>query len=239
MSSTNQALGPNAPPAGGLVTLAWSSGITSILPGSPRREAPSTPAISLSHHVPGAFPHVVGDQRGDRAELGDGVRAVTARPDGLHVVEHRGDVESPTPMVVLVHGSLDRGASFARTVRRLGDLHVLTYDRRGYHHSRAMPLARTLDAHITDLVDLVGEGPAVVVGHSYGGDVALGAAIAAPHAIGAVGAYEPPLPWFDWWPRRTASSIADEDPATFAEGFFRRVVGDAGWDRRRDQARPD
>ena len=60
-----------------------------------------------------------------------------------------------------------------------------------------------------------------------------------PQAIRAVGAYEPPLPWCDWWPRRTASSIADEDPATFAEGFFRRVVGDAGWDRLTDQARAD
>jgi pimeloyl-ACP methyl ester carboxylesterase len=141
--------------------------------------------------------------------------------------------------VVLVHGSLDRGASFARTVRRLNDLHVVTYDRRGYHHSRALPLARSLHDHIADLVALVGDGPAVVVGHSYGGDVALGAAIEAPHVIGAVGAYEPPLPWCEWWPRRTASSIADEDPATFAEGFFRRVVGDAGWDRLTDQARAD
>ncbi len=141
--------------------------------------------------------------------------------------------------MVLVHGSLDRGASFARTVRRLADLHVVTYDRRGYHHSRAMPVARSLDEHVADLVALVGDGPAVVVGHSYGGDVALGAAIEAPDVIGAVGAYEPPLPWCEWWPRRTASSIADEDPATFAEGFFRRVVGDAGWDRLTDQARAD
>jgi pimeloyl-ACP methyl ester carboxylesterase len=169
---------------------------------------------------------------------------MSARLDGLHVVDHRGHPdrghpESSTPTVVLVHGSLDRGASFARTVRRLDDLHVVTYDRRGYHHSRAMPLARTLDEHIADLVELVADGPAVVVGHSYGGDVALGAAIAAPHAIGAVGAYEPPLPWFEWWPRRTASSIADENPATFAEGFFRRVVGDAGWDRLSDQSRAD
>ena len=102
-----------------------------------------------------------------------------------------------------------------------------------------MPLARSLDEHVADLVAVVGDGPAVVVGHSYGGDVALGAAIEAPHVIGAVGAYEPPLPWCEWWPRRSASSIADEDPATFAEGFFRRVVGDAGWDRLTDQARAD
>ena len=102
-----------------------------------------------------------------------------------------------------------------------------------------MPVARSLADHVADLVALVGDGPAVVVGHSYGGDVALGAAIEAPGVIGAVGAYEPPLPWFDWWPQRSASSIADEDPATFAEGFFRRVVGDAGWDRLTDQARAD
>ncbi len=110
-----------------------------------------------------------------------------SQPEGLHVVEHRGATTGATPTVVLVHGSLDRGSSFARTVRRLGDLHVVTYDRRGYHHSRAMPLAPSLDRHIADLVALVGPGPAVVVGHSYGGDVALGAAMAAPDAIGAVG----------------------------------------------------
>jgi pimeloyl-ACP methyl ester carboxylesterase len=114
---------------------------------------------------------------------------------------------------------------------------VVTYDRRGYHHSRHMAIARTLGAHVADLVALVGDGPAVVVGHSYGGDVAIGAALDAPGAVRAVGVYEPPLPWMSWWPRRTASSITDEDPATFAEGFFRRVVGDAGWDRLTDQAR--
>ena len=136
------------------------------------------------------------------------------------------------PVVVLVHGSLDRGTSFARVTRRLGDLAVVTYDRRGYHRSRgAAGLARSLADHVADLVELVGTGPCVVVGHSYGGDVAIGAALAASGAVRAVGAYEPPLPWFDWWPRRTASSIADEDPAVFAESFFRRVVGDAGWER--------
>jgi len=164
---------------------------------------------------------------------------VSTSPAGLHVVEHHGEPGSPAPTVVLVHGSLDRGASFARVVRRLADLHVVTYDRRGYHHSRAMPVARSLAQHVADLVSLVGKGPAVVVGHSYGGDVALGAAIEAPEAVGAVGAYEPPLPWLEWWPRRSASSITAEDPGTYAEGFFRRVVGDAGWDRLTDQARAD
>ena len=120
--------------------------------------------------------------------------ALSALPDGLHVVDHRGDTHGPTPTVVLVHGSLDRGASLRATVRRLNDLHVVTYDRRGYHHSRALPLARSLDDHVADLVALVGDGPAVVVGHSYGGDVALGGGHRGPDVIGAVGAYEPPAP---------------------------------------------
>jgi pimeloyl-ACP methyl ester carboxylesterase len=164
---------------------------------------------------------------------------VNTPPQGLHLVEHGAASAGSMPMVVLVHGSLDRGATFARVVRRLGDLHVVTYDRRGYNRSRAMRVARSLDEHVADLVSVVGDGPAVVVGHSYGGDVAIGAALAAPDVIHGVGAYEPPLPWFEWWPHRSASSIANEDPAQYAEGFFRRVVGEAGWDRLSDQARSD
>jgi len=185
----------------------------------------------------------VGNRAVGNGALGNG--AVDGRHDGaghatgLHVVEHHASREADAPTVVLVHGSLDRGASFARVVRRLGDLRVLTYDRRGYHHSRHLPIAGTLQDHVADLVALVGRGPAVVIGHSYGGDVALGAALASPSAVVAVGAYEPPLPWEEWWPRRSASSIRDEDPATFAEGFFQRVVGDGAWERLTDQARSD
>jgi pimeloyl-ACP methyl ester carboxylesterase len=170
---------------------------------------------------------------------------VSTLPPGLHVVEHHHpkaplgqQPEAAAVTVVLVHGSLDRGASFARVVRRLPEVPVLTYDRRGYHHSRGAPgVARTLDEHVEDLLAVVGDGPAAVVGHSYGGDVALAAALRAPGAVRAVGAYEPPLPWMAWWPRRSASSIAGEDPAAFAEAFFRRMVGDAGWERLSDEAR--
>jgi pimeloyl-ACP methyl ester carboxylesterase len=142
--------------------------------------------------------------------------------------------------VVLVHGSLDRGASFSRAVRRLTDLHVITYDRRGYHGSRRVgPLATSLAEHSEDLVALIGTRPSVVVGHSYGGDVALGAALAAPEVVRAVGAYEPPLPWLDWWPRRNTGSGDGEDPGAFAESFFRRVVSDEAWERLTERFRAD
>lgn len=154
----------------------------------------------------------------------------------LHVVDHHGAVPAERPTVVLVHGSLDRATSFARVVRRLPHLHVVTYDRRGYNRSRDLPVG-TLADHIADLVDLVGPGPAVVVGHSFGGDIAIGAALAAPGPIVGVGAYEPPMPWLDWWPRRARS--AHEDPAQFAEDFFRRLVGPDAWERLSDQAKAE
>lgn len=163
-------------------------------------------------------------------------------PPGLSVVDHHAQAahRPGAPRVVLVHGSLDRGAIFARVVRRLHDLDVVTYDRRGYHRSRhARPLATSLDDHVADLLAIVGEGPAVVVGHSYGGDVALGAAIENPDAIWAVGAYEPPTPWEPWWPPRAKADISGEDPAAFAESFFRRVAGDDAWERLPPQGRAD
>jgi len=159
----------------------------------------------------------------------------------LHIVDHRGTAAEPSsPVVVLVHGSLDRGTSFARVVRRLPDLHVVTYDRRGYHRSRSVgPPAAAWEDHVADLVEVVGGRPSVVVGHSYGGGVALGAAVAAPSAVRAVGVYEPPLPWSSWWPRRSNGSLAAEDPAAFAESFFRRVVSDEAWERLPEKARAE
>ena len=162
-------------------------------------------------------------------------------PAGLHVVDHPAHApDGKLPVVVLVHGSLDRGTSFARVVRRLPDLHVVTYDRRGYNRSRpAAAPARSLEDHIADLVTIVDGRPSVLVGHSYGGDVALGAAVALPGVVGAVGVYEPPLPWADWWPRRTGSDAPVEDPGAFAESFFRRVVNDDAWDRLPEGARAE
>jgi len=138
-------------------------------------------------------------------------------------------------LVVLVHGSLDRAGSFARVVRRLPDLHTVAYDRRGYHRSRHVtPVHDTLQGHVDDLVDVIDGRPCVVVGHSYGGDIALGAALApdGPGPVRAVAAYEPPMPWLGTWANRPRpAGAADDDPAVAAERFFRRMVGDSAWER--------
>lgn len=139
------------------------------------------------------------------------------------------------PLVVLVHGSMDRSTSFVKAIRRLADLRVLRYDRRGYGRSIAVPPSPDLADHVADLLDLVGDRPAAVVGHSLGGVVALTAAARRPAVVRAVGAFEAPMPWEPWWPSTTAGgstlAMAATDPAGAAEAFMRRMIGDARWER--------
>ncbi|MHB1516848.1 MAG: alpha/beta fold hydrolase [Acidimicrobiales bacterium] len=146
-----------------------------------------------------------------------------------------------TPVVVLVHGALDRAASFARVRRRLVDLPVVTYDRRGYHRSRRDGEApAVITDHVEDLLEVIGGRPAVVVGHSLGGVLALMAACrpGGPDPVVSVAAYEPPLPWLErHWPDvkpdrdDRGESSPEVDPGVAAEQFFRRMVGDRAWER--------
>jgi len=165
----------------------------------------------------------------------------------LALTEHLSDDPShPGLLVVLVHGSLDRAGSFARVTRRLGDLHTVAYDRQGYHRSRnGLPVHTTLDGHIDDLLSVIDDRPAVVVGHSYGGTLAIGAALR-PGSRGlilAVAAYEPPMPWLGTWATRGGTrggrspGTVNQDPGDAAEGFFRRMVGDSAWDRLPEQTK--
>jgi pimeloyl-ACP methyl ester carboxylesterase len=150
----------------------------------------------------------------------------------LYHVEHH--PERGGPLVVLAHGGMDRSTSFAGVVKRLTDLHVLVYDRRGYARSRdAGPVARTVADHADDLLALVAGRPAVLIGHSYGGDVALRAAIERPDLVLSVGAFEAPMPWMPWWPSHTAGDRATSaaSPEAAVEAFMRRIVGDRVWER--------
>ena len=152
------------------------------------------------------------------------------KPAPLYVSEH---VPEPdvTPIVVLVHGSMDRSAAFAWTVGHLRDLHTIRYDRRGYGKSIGCGTT-DLEGHVDDLLAIVGDRPAVLVGHSIGGVIALRAAQRAPGLVRAVGVYEAPMPWIDWWPKRSAGGIARDagSPEDGAEAFMRRMIGDERWE---------
>ena len=67
---------------------------------------------------------------------------------------------------------MDRAASFGRTMRRLGGVDVLAYDRRGYAGSLAAGVAPDLSTHAQDLAAVIRWAEPtrlVVVGHSLGG----------------------------------------------------------------------
>jgi pimeloyl-ACP methyl ester carboxylesterase len=89
---------------------------------------------------------------------------------------------------------------------------------------------------VEDLVAVIDGRPAVVFGHSFGGDVALAAAERHPALVRAVGTYEAPMSWEPWWPDDTAGGDAvrlgeEEGPSAAADAFARKMIGDRVWDR--------
>lgn len=171
----------------------------------------------------------------------------TAGPWSLAVHEHTADAPTDAPTVVLVHGTMDRATSLAKVARRLRDLDVVRYDRRGYGDSRVLPdgtsppMPAAIDDHVDDLLAVLDGTPAVVVGHSMGGTIALATAARRPDLVLAVAAYESPRPWAPWWPATSPGGRVVEEAGTdggpsveiedLAERFMRRMIGDAQWER--------
>ena len=141
------------------------------------------------------------------------------------------------PLVVLVHGTMDRSSSFGRVARHLEGHRVVRYDRRGYGRSVELGPPERFDQQVDDLLGVIDDtsgGAAIVAGHSYGGTIAVAAAQRAPERVAGVAAYESPMPWRDWWPRDSAGARAvagASDPADAGEAFMRRMLGDQRWER--------
>lgn len=145
------------------------------------------------------------------------------------------------PLVAIVHGSMDRSAGMLRLSRRLdGHYRVLRYDRRGYGRSHPHPGPFEMDGQVADLVELLAGRRAVLVGHSYGGNVALATAARHPDLVAGVVVYESPLSWMPWWPSTTARTLADAEevgPGETAERFMRRLIGDRRWEELPERTR--
>lgn len=136
---------------------------------------------------------------------------------------------------VLVHGSMDRQAGFAKLARVLRQDHsVTTYDRRGYASSDHLSGPFDIDQQVQDLVDVIDGRPSVLIGHSFGGTVALACAQRHRHLVNAVIVYENPMPWLEWWPPDTGAGRAArtrQEPERAAEEFLVRFIGQRLWDR--------
>lgn len=147
---------------------------------------------------------------------------------GLNVYSRR--VARAHYSLIAVHGGLDRATSFSRLVRRLEGVSVFAYDRRGYQGSRDRGPG-TLSQHVDDLEAVAAAipGPIIVLGHSFGGLVAMASAASKSALFRGVVCYESPVPWV--LSRPPELHPATDDPAREAERFFRRVVSDDSWQR--------
>lgn len=140
-------------------------------------------------------------------------------------------------LVVLVHGSLDRSAGLLKLSRRLdGRFRVVRYDRRGYGRSAPHAGPFSMGDQVADLIGVIDAAPhrcCVVVGHSYGGNVALAAVDRHPGVIDGVVTFESPLSWLPWWTGSAGAHAmeAQDQPEEAAERFMRRLIGDERWER--------
>jgi len=106
-----------------------------------------------------------------------------------HHVQTWGDPQWPA--LVLLHGWMDVGASFQFLVDALAhDWHVIAPDLRGFGRSAWQPQGYWFCDYFADLEALlahfVGDAPARIVGHSLGGNIAMGYAGVRPSRVARV-----------------------------------------------------
>lgn len=154
----------------------------------------------------------------------------------------RYDGRDVTP-VVIVHGVMDRAASFRRTARRIETGEIVIYDRRGYARSIEAEVSSDLSSQVDDLGTVLASlgAPALVVGHSQGALIALHALadpVVEPRIAGVI-AWEPPMPWERWYDVSTGGAAIHHGVDGAAEYFMRAVIGDDRWERMPPAARAD
>lgn len=108
---------------------------------------------------------------------------------------HYREAGQGTP-ILLIHGTGGDSGVWFGSFARLAETHrVIAYDRRGFGSSTPLKAGGYLDVQADDAAALIAErglAPATVVGHSWGGLVALALAIKHPELVGTLVLMEPP-----------------------------------------------
>lgn len=82
--------------------------------------------------------------------------------------------DRPEGAVLLVHGQPGLGSDFDAVAALLADHRLLAPDRPGYGGSGDTPVSMEQNAQLfADLLEAEGAAPATIVGHSYGGGIAI------------------------------------------------------------------
>jgi 3-oxoadipate enol-lactonase len=153
--------------------------------------------------------------------------------------------------IVLLHATLSLSVQLIGLARLLAVRGpVFALDRRGSGES-AMPVPRPLDVvvHVADIAALLDAEEitaALLIGHSFGGVVALEAAARLPGRVCAVIAWEPPFgPLADAETRAGFATLATATGRAYMAGgaaaaaatFLDGVAGDGAWQALPDRAR--
>jgi len=105
---------------------------------------------------------------------------ISLRGKDIHYVEHPGQ---GIP-VVMIHGLPGTYRDFDPVLPALKGMHVIAIDRPGFGWSKGgwLPYQDQIDA-VHDLLGQLKLAPAILVGHSFGGTLALGVARRYPHDV--------------------------------------------------------
>lgn len=153
--------------------------------------------------------------------------------------------------IACIHGSGSSAAMWGDAVAELARLgRVVAYDRRGCSRSeRPQPYERTSVAEQADdaaaLLDALDAAPAVVIGRSYGGEVALELALAYPDRVRALVLLEgAPLgltpagaQWLSALDERVREAAARDGLDAVGEALIGEVLGEGAWHSFPDELR--
>jgi pimeloyl-ACP methyl ester carboxylesterase len=146
------------------------------------------------------------------------------------------------PPILCIHGTSSSALVWGDAFTEIGLRgRCIGYDRRGcFRSERPEPYESTDVADHTDdaaaLLDALSATPAVVIGRSYGGEIALDLAHRYPTKVKALALLEPAMlsdPDVMAWAEPVidrALEAGARDPSTVAEVFLRDVAGDEAWE---------
>ena len=144
--------------------------------------------------------------------------------------------------LVIVHGGWTDHTAFDAVVGPLArSFRVTRYDRRGHSRSEYGPdpaPRRRDEDDLAELIEVIGSGPAHLLGTSYGATISLALAIRRPELVRSVLAHEPPLlgvfpdPAVEALLASIQDQLADGDIAGGTRRFFEEaVLGPGAWER--------
>jgi pimeloyl-ACP methyl ester carboxylesterase len=171
----------------------------------------------------------------------------TTRVNGLDLYY---EVHGQGAPILGIHGTPSSALLWVDAARELGTRgKCIIYDRRGFYRSERPRWFTAVDLgdHVEDaaaLLDALSATPAVVIGRSTGGEIALELAHRHPGKVKALALLEPAIftldPEATAWADQVRARVlrtAEKDPSSAAETLIRDVLGDRSWESLPDTIR--